>query len=128
MEKEQWTFYEGPAELPPEIPSEETLLAEIAPYDGDPIATRQHIDKRLHNAMEALARNAEKGDIQSARALVAVAERRAKMLGLDAPKEVQVDVTRRRDPDNLKSYTTAELYQMLAEMQAIPGQSERVKE
>lgn len=121
MIKEQWSFYEGSADLP----SDDELRQELAPYTGDPIATRQHIDRRLHEAMEAQAARAAQGDVQAARALVALTERRAKLLGLDAPKEVQLDITSRRDPGDLRTYTTQELQQLLADMNAIEGEHTR---
>ena len=104
-----------PPVSPPDTPSDDQLRQELAPYDGDPIAIRQHIDRRLHEAMEAQAQAAAKGDVQAARALVALTERRAKLLGLDAPKEIAVEVTRRRDPNDLKTFTTLELQQMYQE-------------
>lgn len=87
------------------------VLVPIIPID--PQQARQHDNSRLEAAIKKQAEIAATGDVAAARALVALTERRAKLLGLDAPKEIALEVSRPRR--SVKDYTTAELVQMLAE-------------
>ncbi len=121
MSEENLSFYE---ETPPPPPTDDELAFEIAPFTPDPRQIRLHQTTRLHEIGEAMAKRALTGDIQAARAFVGISERIAKVVGLDAPKEITLDI-HRKDPNNLRSYTTRELEQMLAEGTLIEGESTR---
>ena len=85
----------------------------------------QHL--QLRKMAQALMPRVEAGDAGAIALMLKVQRREADLLGLDAPKEVinKNFVADMRDPGDLRTYTTQELQQMLADMNAIEGEHTR---
>jgi len=75
--------------------------------------------------LASLESAAKAGDVRAIRVRNDISRRQSELLGLDTPKELNVNVARRRDPNNLKAYTTEELRKMYAEQLVIEGESHR---
>lgn len=58
----------------------------------DAVTLRQQEVERLDRLQQAVWTNALKGDVPSVNTAVGIIDRRAKLLGLDAPQQVQVGV------------------------------------
>jgi hypothetical protein len=109
-----------------DLPSDSQLASELAPFTTDPQAIRWHVARRLFELSEIAARQGGKThDSKANRDYVALTERLAKVLGLDAPKEVQLEVSR-REPTNVREMTTSELEALVR--QSIPGEATRVQD
>lgn len=96
-----------PSEPPP-------ANASIAPVAINPRVAREYDNAALDAAIRAQASVAANGDVQAARALVALTERRAKLLGLDAPKEYSVALVS-YEGQPVRTIPSAELERMLIE-------------
>ena len=112
----------------PDLPSDAELAFEIAPFTTDPKAIRWHVARRLFELSEIAARQGSSDhDSKANRDYVALTERLSKLLGLEAPKEVQLEVTR-KEPTNVREMTTAELQELVASAKLIEGEATRVEE
>lgn len=110
------------------IPTDEDLAHELAPFTADPQAIRWHVARRLFELSEIAARQSSKThDSKASRDYVALTERLAKVLGLDAPKEVALQITARQ-PTSAKELTTKELEEIVRNATAIQGEATRVEE
>lgn len=103
----------------PDQPPSDTPPAEVVPFSPDPRQIRLHLLRRIHEQSEKISQAAMTGDIQAARAYIAQAERVAKLLGLDAPKEIALEVSRGVSTDP-RRMTTEELQRVLAARLSLP--------
>lgn len=88
------------------------------PYD--PVAVKRNDAEGIARDIARLDAAADAGDIQAIRTRSGLRERRAKLLGLDAP--VKSEVVTIHDNLPLRQRTTAELERMLADMTVIQGE------
>ena len=99
----------------------------IPPPRPKPDRSRAVQHQQLMKMAQALMPKVEAGDREAIQTMLKVMQREASLLGLDAPKEVinKNFVADMRDPKDLRTYTTQELQQMLADMNAIQGEATR---
>ena len=103
----------SPSDLWTPLPPREPPTS-IAPVAINPRVAREYDNAALDAAIRAQASVAATGDVQAARALVALTERRAKLLGLDAPKEYSVALVS-YEGQPVRTIPTPELERMLLE-------------
>ena len=83
----------------------------------DAKAVRRLELERLNQAQLAIWPRVQKGDIKAINALLRIMERRAKLLGLDAPAEANVNVTEQVDLS--KGITRENVHQVAARLMTV---------